>query len=441
MKKIFTLIALALSTLAGHADTVVTTTDATTDGTSFYAMFSATEALDFSAAEGVEAFIAKSITVDREVPGRIVHELKSIGLVPVKQAPANTGLVVRTATAGSFTIPTATADVAAIEGNELVAVATRTDAFDVADMDEETVPFVVGVKNGSFGVIPVADYNDFEENDGWMPEAKFFLEAGTSFLSLDYSLATPTTVVAVTFEEAQEPAATVSVTTLESLTDGTSFYALFSSDKALDFSAAEGVEAFAAKSVYTDRVLPNGRTVTELTGVALVAVQQVPANTGLVVKSSAAGTFDVPEATADVAAIEGNELVAVAERCDASVISFPEDEDAEEFPFPFVLGTHANGTFGFIPAADASDIDDETGWWVEGKYFLEAGTAYLPLDYTLVIPSNVFPLTTNDTATGIANIEHSALNIEHCYDLQGRRVTTMQAKGLYIVGGKKILVK
>ena len=76
MKKIFTLITLTLISLSAMADTVVTITDETSDGTVCYAMFSATEALDFSAVDGVEAFAAKSVFTDRELPnGRIVPEL------------------------------------------------------------------------------------------------------------------------------------------------------------------------------------------------------------------------------------------------------------------------------------------------------------------------------------------------------------------------------
>ena len=53
-------------------------------------------------------------------------------------------------------------------------------------------------------------------------------------------------------------------------------------------------------------------------------------------------------------------------------------------------------------------------------------------------------------ATGIVTIEHSPLNIEHSvYDLQGRRLNNSQfiihnsqlPKGVYIVGGKKVVLK
>ena len=45
-----------------------------------------------------------------------------------------------------------------------------------------------------------------------------------------------------------------------------------------------------------------------------------------------------------------------------------------------------------------------------------------------------------DNATGIDNIEHSISRIELYYDLQGRRVA-QPAKGLYVVNGKKVIIK
>ena len=42
--------------------------------------------------------------------------------------------------------------------------------------------------------------------------------------------------------------------------------------------------------------------------------------------------------------------------------------------------------------------------------------------------------------TGISQIEDGRLNIENCYDLQGRRIeSSIQKKGLYIVNGKKVI--
>ena len=65
--------------------------------------------------------------------------------------------------------------------------------------------------------------------------------------------------------------------------------------------------------------------------------------------------------------------------------------------------------------------------------------AYLPAANT-ESTADFIPLTkpADGTTTGIRSIEHSTFSIEHCYDLQGRRVA-QPAKGLYIVGGKKFV--
>lgn len=44
-------------------------------------------------------------------------------------------------------------------------------------------------------------------------------------------------------------------------------------------------------------------------------------------------------------------------------------------------------------------------------------------------------------ATGISDVEYQpVVNNQHVYDLSGRRITN-PTKGLYIVGGKKVLIK
>ena len=51
----------------------------------------------------------------------------------------------------------------------------------------------------------------------------------------------------------------------------------------------------------------------------------------------------------------------------------------------------------------------------------------------------------DDFIDGLKDIEHATLNIEHStdalYDLSGRKVGGNLPKGLYIVGGKKIVIK
>ena len=62
--------------------------------------------------------------------------------------------------------------------------------------------------------------------------------------------------------------------------------------------------------------------------------------------------------------------------------------------------------------------------------------------FTTTSGARLAGMTFDGETTGIEamDIEHSTLNIEHYYDLQGRRVA-QPTKGLYIVNGKKVLVK
>ena len=313
-----------------------------------------------------------------------------------------------------------------------------------------TAPGVcVKISNPASGII---DYmgaidNSYQEGDTYV--AKWgFVNADEKAVVLN---------VNITFTEGINN--TVSVSTSSDLTDGTSYFALFSCDQALDFTDVEDVEAYAVTKQLEAVETPWG-TRYNMTGVVLTKVDKVPANTGVLLRSSAASlarrtsgdplTFDIPVADGEVAPLENNDLVANPWLVDASFITFPEDEEAEEFFYPFVLGTNlSNGSFGFVPACDPNDIDDETGWWAQGKYFLQPGTAYLPLDFSLVVPSTVFTLEYDGgPVTGINDVQRSTLNAQRIYDLQGRRIdvqrSTLNAqrtKGLYIINGKKVLVK
>ena len=439
MKKIFTFATACLFALASYADKEVTTGDVT-DGTSYYALFSADEALDFSAVEGVKAYVAEKVYADRELPnGHVVQELTEVKLTEVSQVPAHTGVIVCTAAAGTYSIPTASGEVEVVAKNDLVAVDERADAAWVAFDEEEEIydlPFVLAEKNGVFGFVPIADYNSFDEETGWLVENTFFVEPGTAYMPMDYSLATPNTVVPISFAIANS---FKEVTTAD-VTDGTSYYALFSADEALDFSAVEGVKAFVAQKVYTDRELPNGHVVQELTEVKLTEVSQVPAHTGVIVCTAAAGTYSIPTASGEVEVVAKNDLVAVDERADAAWVAF--DEEEEIYDLPFVLA-EKNGVFGFVPIADYNSFDEETGWLVENTFFVEPGTAYMPMDYSLATPNTVVPISFG-TEDGIQTAVQIRNTSNVVYDLQGRRVSKADAqmrKGIYINEGKKILVK
>ena len=172
----------------------------------------------------------------------------------------------------------------------------------------------------------------------------------------------------------------------------------------LDFPAAipADVEAYTVTAVNTDKV-----TLTQVTGV-------LPANTGIIVKASEGNyTFNyAKEATANVA---GNLLKGTV---------------ADEYiqGEAYVLGD-VEGV-----ALYKAEMNDNS--WLNN-----ANRAYLPAD---VVPSNV-ALSTNlrfdfGGTTAIEEVETEAAETV-IYDLTGRRVNEITKAGVYVVNGKKILVK
>lgn len=101
------------------------------------------------------------------------------------------------------------------------------------------------------------------------------------------------------------------ITVPETITDGKYYYTTFSSDKALDFSDVEGIEAFSVKKNV------GGDFMTGYTAKAtLTKVEQVPANTGVLIRATAATSYSVPFADGEVAVLEDNDLVANSAKTD-----------------------------------------------------------------------------------------------------------------------------
>ena len=68
--------------------------------------------------------------------------------------------------------------------------------------------------------------------------------------------------------------------------------------------------------------------------------------------------------------------------------------------------------------------------------------AYLPYEYTVGSSVKGFSLVAAADETGIQTIDNEQLTMDHAtiYNLAGQRVNKAQ-KGLYIINGKKTLVK
>ena len=166
-------------------------------------------------------------------------------------------------------------------------------------------------------------------------------------------------------------------------------YATYCSDKGLDFSSVSGLTAY--KATITDKKV----TFTEVT--------KVPAGQGMLLKGNE-GTYSIP-VTASAEAID-NAFVGVTEatEVDAGI---------------FVLMNGDEGV-GFYKTTQAFTVG--------------ANTAYLPA----IAGARSF-IGFGDMTTAIEGVVAEQHNGE-VYNLQGQRVVKAQ-KGLYIMDGKKVLVK
>ena len=137
--------------------------------------------------------------------------------------------------------------------------------------------------------------------------------------------------------------------------------------------------------------------------------KKIPAGTGIILEGS--GDVTIPLTTEATDEITGNQLLV----SDGTVTG-----DGSTI---YVLANGNNGV-GF--------------YLVENGSAITAGKAYLQVQNGAAHVRQFIGF--GDNATGIDNIEHSTPRIEQYYDLQGRRVA-QPTKGLYVVNGKKVIIK
>ncbi len=168
-------------------------------------------------------------------------------------------------------------------------------------------------------------------------------------------------------------------------------YATYCSEKALDFSDA-GLTAYKA--------------ILDGSEVSFTEVKQVPAGEGVLLKGDA-GTYSVPVA-ASAAALTGNAFIGVIE------------ETLISEPGIFVLMNEEKGV-GFYKTLNAFTVG--------------AHTAYLS-----ALPDGSRSFIGLNETTGISDVNRETITNNRYFDLQGRSVA-QPTKGLYIVNGKKVVVK
>ena len=184
---------------------------------------------------------------------------------------------------------------------------------------------------------------------------------------------------------------------ITSATIGAAEYATFSCPAALDFSAETGL------TIYTVAVNADETEVT----LTEVANKQVPANTAVVLHGPS-GTY-TGQVLASATPISNNHL------------KIAESEMSGAAGNIYVLNKK-NGVVGFYKLSDSGT--------------LAAGKAYLQLTN----PAPMLTMTEEET-TGIQSLTSSLSQGEgDCYDLSGRRVSQPK-NGLYIVNGRKVVIK
>ena len=183
-------------------------------------------------------------------------------------------------------------------------------------------------------------------------------------------------------------------------TDGTANYATFSSDKDVEFVDA---------TVYAVNVVNGVLQLNEVTS------KQVPAGTGVLLQSEkeTAPYFYINEADAI-----GNNLLMPASQGMSGI----------------------SGSYKFYKLA-YDDYVAKTGlgfyWGAEngGEFTVKAGTAYLAVPNAVSVKGFLL----DGTPTAIEGVE-AENNTDVIYNLSGQRVQKAQ-RGLYIVNGKKLMVK
>lgn len=178
--------------------------------------------------------------------------------------------------------------------------------------------------------------------------------------------------------------------------------ATFCSDQALDFTGFTDMYAYIAK--YNDGKVTYHR------------VNKVPANTGVMLRNpnSAAATQNVPVLSGDADNVTGNMFIGTLEEINTLASATGSNTN-------YILNNGSNG-LGFYKANNQK---------------LGAGKAYLQLPTDGA--KSFIGFDEEGVATAINAIESEQIS-GNIYDLQGREVKN-PAKGIYVVNGKKVVIK
>ena len=270
----------------------------------------------------------------------------------------------------------------------------RTDAIAQTNQDTKfTIPAISGMvvemaeANVNFSSTTIAGSTDYE---------------GTGTKSISYTYDGTAATIDIVIGENNQYLKTIKVTYPATLTEvkksiSAAGYATFCTNVPVTFGS--DVTAYIATM--------------DGTIVKFTKVDDVPANTGVLLKGTAGEkTFTVAASTTDVKA---NKFVGVLE-----------NTEVDGGIYVLMAGTATNQGTGFYKTS------------TENKFTVGANTAYLPADVAGARTFIGFDFDGDETS----GINSALVNNENgeVYNLQGQRVMNAQ-KGLYIMNGKKVLVK
>ena len=154
---------------------------------------------------------------------------------------------------------------------------------------------------------------------------------------------------------------------------------------------------------------------------------------------------EIGEKSVNLEAVEGNVLpanTAVIVEAEAGEYTFEVAEVADEVE-SIMAGTTKN-EYITSEAYVLGIVDGEVGLYkakmAGGVWLNNANKAYLPASAVANKSAQFFGFDWGGT-TGIENVEVENAEVKAIYDLTGRRIEAITAPGIYIVGGKKVLVK
>jgi hypothetical protein len=150
----------------------------------------------------------------------------------------------------------------------------------------------------------------------------------------------------------------------------------------------------------------------------------VPANTGVVLRGTAGKTYTLTGTNRDAATITDNALVAVTEATHVNQI------DGQYTNFMM-----SGGMFVKIEASSDANVKMPAN-----RAYLQILTSALPSDSDDPSLARSIVLNWDDDATGIQAVRDSRPAVDGYYNLAGQRVAH-PTKGLYIVGGRKVVIK